>query len=95
MSPLEVAVPLKLDQDVNRWNEDDVEMFLRANMKTYGLKDRDIQTVKNQRVCGIVLLDLDIDEFGSEGFGLLGGPAICFGMLVRHLKVAKKLVRGK
>jgi hypothetical protein len=88
-----IAVPEKLDQNVNKWNEDDVQMFFMANMEEYGLRETDIQAVKIQRLCGIVLLNLDAAAFLS--FAVFGGPAMCIGVLVNDLKVAKGLVPGK
>jgi len=91
MSATNIVVPPELDQDVSEWSEDDVEMFLMANIKKYGLIDTDIQAVRVQRVRGMDLLLLDGADF--ERCGILIGPARRIVALVEKLKVTKGLVR--
>jgi hypothetical protein len=93
MSAINIAVLLKLDQNVNKWNEDDVEMFLMANMEEYGLIDTNIQAVKMQRVRGMDLLLLDATEFRTCGIPI--GPARRIVALVENLKVTKGLISSK
>jgi hypothetical protein len=93
MSVTNIAVPLELDQNVRKWNEDDVGVFLMANMEENALIDTDIQAVKIQRVCGIDLLRLKVKQLKWCGIPI--GPAERIVALVEKLKVAKGLVPGK
>jgi hypothetical protein len=92
---LKIVVPSSLDPSVEQWSEDDVEMFLMANMEKYKFRDTAIQALKTQEVHGSILLTLDAVTLDRSKFGLLAGPAICIEMLVKDLKVAKGLVPGK
>jgi hypothetical protein len=89
-----IAIPASLNPNVNKWNENDVEMFLMANMEEYGLMDTDIQAVKRQRVRGMDLLLLDATEF-RRWCGIPIGPARRIVALVENLKVTKGLVPSK
>ena len=62
MSVINISIPPEPDHDVNEWSENDVELFLMANMKQYRLMNQDIQAVKLQRVSGFNLLDLIFNE---------------------------------
>ena len=89
MSATDISIPLELDHDVNEWSENDVELFLMANMKRYRLMNQDIQAVKLQRVSGFNLLDLTGADFGRCGLPV--GPANTIVQLVNKLKVTKGL----
>jgi hypothetical protein len=93
MSAANVVVPLELHQNVLKWSDGDVEMFLMANMKKYKLIDTDIQGVTKQRVNGRSLVRLRDEQL--KRWGLLPGPAEHILMLVEELKTTKGLAPGK
>ena len=89
---LTLKIPPGLPDDVEDWDEDDDEVFLGENKTEYHLKEAHIQTIKDQEVCGMHLLDFEPRYLISGGMTLGGAYSIC--TLVRVLKVAKGLIAG-
>ena len=91
MSNPDITIPPELHQDVSEWTEDDVEMFLVANMERYHLEDIHVRTIRMQGVCGTALLLLDREIPQEWNINL--GPALCIESLVGTLKATKALVK--
>ena len=68
--------------------------FLQANAEQYFLDDDEIDIVKANKIAGVALLKLTVDQLQSIGLTL--GPAATIAELVEKLKENKGLVkRGK
>ena len=63
MSTTNITIPPELDEDVNEWNENHVDVFLTENKKKYQLKDEDIKSFQDQEVAGRNLLESKAEDF--------------------------------
>jgi len=93
-SSTNVNIPDGLPEEVDRWSPTAVIQFLQANAEQYFLDDEEIDIVKGNKVAGVALLELTVEQLRSIGLGL--GPAAAIAKLVEKLKENKGLVeRGK
>jgi hypothetical protein len=89
-SNIDLIIASDLPADVAHWKRAHVQTFLDANKHAYDLDGEDIEIIKQNKVAGVALLELTVEQLQNIGLAL--GPATAIAKLVEKLKKAKGLI---